>query len=215
MQEYLVDNGSEPISMTDLEQRPIHPTEPTQRIESRPMTEMRQEWLQILDRIPGAGLKGDGFPHNALGVLMHNPDVFGPFLDYWITCKLKMHISVREQELVILRMGCLFRSNYVFKHHVPLAREFGVSEAELQAVRDGYYDGFPPREAAMLTLTDEFMDTRMLSQATWTKYNTTLSATEVVDLIGLVSQYVLFGLLNNVAQVQVEAPIASVTGIAG
>jgi len=116
------------------------------------------------------------------------------FLDYWVNCKLKMHISVREQELVILRMGCLFRSNYVFKHHVPLAREFGVSEAELQAVRDSCYDGFPPCEAAMLTLTDEFMYTRTLSPATWTKYNTTLSATEVVDLIGLVSQYVFWDL---------------------
>ena len=117
--------------------------------------------------------------------------------------------------MVILRMGCLFRSDYVFKHHVPLAREFGVSEAELQAVRDGCYDGFPLREVAMLTFTDEFMGTRTLSMATWTKYSTTLSATEVVDLIGLVSQYVLFGLVNNVAQVQVEAPIAQMPGIAG
>jgi 4-carboxymuconolactone decarboxylase len=203
------------MPITDLRQRPIQPTESTQRIESRPMSEMRKEWLQILDRIPGSGLKGDGFPHNVLGVLMCNPDVFGPFLDYWVTSKLKMHISMREQELVILRMGCLFRSNYVFKHHAPLAREFGVSEAELQAVRDGRYDDFPSREAAMLTLTDEFMDTRTLSAATWKKYNTILSTTEVVDLIGLVSQYVLFGLVNNVAQVQVEAPIAPVPGIAG
>jgi alkylhydroperoxidase family enzyme len=201
--------------MTDLHQRPLQPTESTQRIASRPMTEMKKEWLQILRRIPGTGLKGDGFPHNVLGVLMHNPDVFGPFLDYWVTCKLKMHISVREQELVILRMGCLFRSDYVFKHHVPLAREFGISEAEIQAVRDGRYDEFEPHEAAMLTLTDEFMDTRTLSAATWKKYNTTLNATEVVDLIGLVSQYVLFALANNVAQVQVEAPVAPMPGIEG
>jgi hypothetical protein len=37
----------------------------------------------------------------------------------------------------------------------------------------------------------------------------------VVDLIGLVSQYVLFGLVNNVAQVQVEAPMVPVPGIEG
>jgi hypothetical protein len=67
----------------------------------------------------------------------------------------------------------------------------------------------------MLTLTDEFMVTRTLSAATWAKYDTTLSATEVVDLIGLVSQYVLFGLVNNVAQVQVEAPMVPVPGIEG
>lgn len=203
------------MPITDFRQRPIQPTESTQRIESRPMSEMRKEWLQVLDRIPGSGLKGDGFPRNALGVLMCNPDVFGPFLEYWVTSKLKMHISVREQELIILRMGCLFRSDYVFKHHVPLAREFGVSEAELQAVRDARYEGLVPREAAMLTLTDEFMDTRTLSAVTWAKYNTVLSATEVIDLIGLVSQYVLFALTNNVAQVQVEAQVVPMPGIDG
>jgi len=201
--------------MTELDQQPIQPTEPTQRIASRPMTELRQEWLQILGRIPGTGLKGDGFPRNVLGVLMHNPDIFGPFLDYWVTCKLKMHFSAREQELVILRMGCLFRSDYVFKHHVPLALEFGVSEVEVQAVREGRYDDFAPREAAMLTLTDEFMTTMTLSAATWAKYNTTLSAAEMVDLIGLVSQYVLFGLVNNVAQVQIEGPMVQAPGIEG
>ena len=57
----------------------------------------------------------------------------------------------------------------------------------------------------MLTLTDEFMGIRTLSPVTWKKYITTLGATEVVDLIGLV---------NIVAQVQVEAPIAPVAGIA-
>jgi len=34
--------------------------------------------LATLERIPGDGLKGDGFPHNVLGQLLHSPSGWGP-----------------------------------------------------------------------------------------------------------------------------------------
>jgi 4-carboxymuconolactone decarboxylase len=196
-----------------MAEAPVQPTEPQQRIVSLPAEDMRPEWLATLDRIPGAGLKGDGFPRNVLGVLMHNPDTFGPFLEYWVTCKEKMSLTVREQELVILRMACLFRSDYVWKHHVPVATEFGVDADELRAVRDADLGAFGPREAALLVLTDEMVEDRMVSTASWRDSTAVLSDTDVVDLIGLVSQYVLFALANNVAQVRVEAALDDVAGL--
>lgn len=192
---------------------PIHPTEPAPRLAPQPVEDLRPEWLDILARIPGAGLKGAGFPRNVLGVLMYNPETFGPFLDYWVTCKLKMGISVREQELVILRMGVLYRSSYVWKHHLPLAREFGVDDAELQALRGGSYAGFPAREQALLALTDELVDQRTVRAEVWAQHKPALPDGALVDLVGLVAQYVLFALLNNAAQVQVEAALAAVPGI--
>ncbi len=51
-----------------------------------------------------------------------------PFLEYWVTSKSEMGFSVREQELIILRMGVLYQYDYVWMHHVPVDREFGVSE---------------------------------------------------------------------------------------
>ena len=100
------------------------------KVNPKDVDSMRPEWLEILQRIPGDGLKGKYAPRNVLGMLMYNPDTLGPFLDYWVTSKQKMGLTVREQELVILRMALHYDCNYVWKHHVPVALEFGINQTE-------------------------------------------------------------------------------------
>lgn len=202
------------MSLKLYEGSPVHPTESSPRIAPQPVEEMRPDWLNILSRIPGAGLKGEGFPRNVLGILMVNPETFGPFLEYWVTCKLKMGLSVREQELVILRMGCLYRSDYVWRHHVPVGREFGVTDNELVGLRTGTYACFTGREQAILHLTDELVNNRTVTRVAWDAHQPVLKDSDLVDLIHLVSQYVLFSLMNNAMQVQVEPALASIAGIA-
>lgn len=193
--------------------RTLQPTEAEPRIAPRSVDEMRSDWLDTLSRIPGTGLKGSGFPRNALGTLMVNEKTFGPFLEYWVTCKEHMSLSVREQELIILRMGVLYASNYVWMHHVPVAREFGVRDDELHAVRTARYDALPARERALLALTDELVEARTISREAWHANRPFLGDIEVVDLVHLVAQYVLFALMNNAVQVSVEEGVAGVPTI--
>lgn len=175
------------------------------RIDPQNVDDMRQEWLDTLQRIPGDGLKGRYAPRHVLGMLMHNPDTLGAFLEHWVSSKLDMGFTVREQELVILRMALHYDCNYVWKHHVPVAQEFGVSQSELDAVREiPLGKGFGSRETALLALTDEMVLHRNVSDASWSRYRGELSDSEVIDLISLVSQYVLFSLANNVLRVDVE-----------
>jgi 4-carboxymuconolactone decarboxylase len=190
------------------------PDEPKPRIEPLSTEGLSAEALAVLARIPGQGLKGEGFPRNVLGVLMHSPDVLAPFLEYWVTSKTALSLSVREQELVILRMAVLYRSDYVWKHHVKVGREFGVTDEELQALREGACAAFQaPREAALLELTGAFVDQRCLPPALWQRSRAVLGAREHVDLISLVSQYVLFALANVCTQVQLEPAVAALPGI--
>ena len=190
------------------------PDEPTSRVAPLSTDDLRPEWLSILDRLPGAGLKGEGFPRNLLGILMLNQDTLGPFLDYWVTSKSAMGLTMREQELVILRMGVLYRSEYVWKHHVKVGREFGINDAELAEIRQGSYDVFTePRERALLELTDAFVNERSISPALWSRTKSVLQPRDYVDLISLVSQYVLFALTNVGLQVQLEPAVAELPGI--
>lgn len=175
------------------------------RFEPKDIDTMPQEWLDILKRIPGDGLKGRYAPVNVLGSLMYNPNTLGQFLDHWVTSKLKMGFTVREQELVILRMAVLYKCDYVWRHHIPVGREFGITDAELEALRGTEAaQSFPPREAAILALTDEMMQQRNVSDASWARHKPHLSDGEIIDLISLISQYVLFALTNNVVRVRVE-----------
>lgn len=179
-----------------------------------PVEAMRPDWVATLERIPGAGLKGINFPKNVLGTLMYNPETFGPFLDYWVTSKLAMSFSIREQELIILRMGFLYRCDYVWKHHVPVAREFGVTEAEIDAVKQPLAASpFADRELALLELTDELVEQRTMRQEIWDRWKNVLKKSEFVDLVTIVSQYVLFALTNNTMQVELEAPLHDIPGL--
>ena len=184
------------------------------RIQPQSVDAMQADWLATLARIPGEGLKGKYAPVHVLGTLMHNPRTMGPFLEYWVSSKLEMAYTVREQELVILRMGYLYNCPYVWKHHVPVAREFGVTEAELAAVKNKEIPHpFSDRENALLRLTDELVEQRTIRREAWQTWATLLQPGEIVDLISLVSQYVLFALVNNAVQVRLETALDDIPGL--
>ncbi len=192
----------------------LHPNEASPRLTPLASSELNAAMLSTLERIPGDGLKGPGFPHHVLGELLHSPVLLEPFLEWWVSAKSAMALSVREQELVILRMGCLYASDYVWKHHVPVGREFGIDTTELAAIRSGIYDGFTAQEQALLVLTDEMVERRTVLAATWALHGPRLEPPVVVDLIALIAQYVLFALTNNVLQVQLEPALAGEPGLA-
>ena len=190
------------------------PNEPDSRIAPLSTDDLRPEWVEILGRLPGKGLKGEGFPRNVLGILMQNQETLGPFLDYWVTSKSKMGLTVREQELVILRMAVLYRSEYVWKHHLKVGREFGINDTELDAIRQGAYTAFAAdRERALLELTDAFVNDRSLPPGLWNRTRAVLGSRDFVDLISLVAQYVLWALTNVCMQVQLEPGVADLPGI--
>jgi 4-carboxymuconolactone decarboxylase len=184
------------------------------RLTPKRVEDMKPEWLEILKRIPGDGLKGKYAPVNVLGSLMYNPDTLGQFLDYWVTSKLKMGFSVREQELVILRMAFHYSCNYVWKHHVPVGVEFGITQEELGALKMADMPRlFNEREMVILDLTDEMMNTRNVSAQSWQRAKQSLKDSELIDLISLISQYVLFALTNNVVRVEIESSLDAIDGL--
>lgn len=191
----------------------LHPCEPTPRISPRPIEELSDAARATLERIPGASLKGEGFPCQVLGQLLHSPELLDGFLAWWVAGKTGMALNGREQELVILRMGLLYESDYVWRHHVKVGREFGITTAELEWLQGGAFELFPAREHAFLVLTDALVNQRTIPQDVWAVHGSRLSPRDLLDLIALVSQYVLFALTNNALQVPLEPALEAVPGL--
>lgn len=184
------------------------------RLQPLPVSEMSSDWVKTLERLPGNALKGQFSPVNVFGTLMRSPATMGSFLDYWVTSKLKMALTGREQELVILRMGYLYNCEYVWKHHVPAAREYGASEEEIRGLKTGQVPAFfSEKEMALLMLTDEMVKHRTIREEALLKWRNGLTDSDLVELISLVSQYTFFSLLNNGLNVQVEEPLKDIPGL--
>ena len=75
------------------------------------------------------------------------------------------------------------------------------------------FDPFSDREQALLVLTDAMMNERTIPPALWALHGCHLSPRDLLDLIALVSQYVLFALTNNALQVPLEPALVAVPGL--
>ena len=127
-------------------------------------------------------------PHHGISELQHSSVLLELFLEWWVSAKTAMALSLLEQELVILRM--------------------------VGRLRSGVYGAFPPQERALLVLTDEMVERRTVLPTTWAVHGRLLEPRVVVDLIALISQYVLFALTNDVLQVPLEPALAGEPGLA-
>ena len=164
---------------------------------------------KILDLIPGNGLKGEFAPVNVLGTLLHGKNQLGDFLTYWVNAKNNMSLSCREQEIIILRMGYHYQSNYVWKHHIPVAKEFDITDNEIISLDSSNIEceTFSAKESALLAFCDQMIIRRNVSNELLGKYQKVLTSENILDLIHLVSQYVVFALTNNIFRVEVEASL--------
>ena len=99
-------------------------------------------------------------------------------------------LSRKETELVILRVSHLRGSAYERNHHEHLGARIGLTPEEITRTKEGPREaGWPERTAAMLQVADELVDTKDVSDATWTEISRHLNERELIGLVMLVTQY--------------------------
>lgn len=186
-----------------------------QRIAPKDLNNLTSSASDVLKNIPGDGLKGIYSPVNILGTLLYGEKLLGDFLTYWVNSKNNMSLSVKEQELIILRMGFHYKCDYVWKHHIPVAIEFGItSEQQLELkIKDFNQHKFDQVEATLIRICDEMIETKNVADKSWREAMNILSANQVIDLIHLVGQYVIFALTNNVFKVEVESSLKDFSSV--
>ncbi len=178
------------------------------RITPLPSAEMRKDWLDTLDKLPGNGLKGKHAPVNVLGTLMKHTDLIGHYLEYWVSAKNVAELNARAQELIILRIAIHYDCDYVWGHHIPPALESGLSRGEIELIPfDINAADWSSYDQVLLKATDELILNRAIKDGTWGELSTYLSEHECLDFIHLVTQYVFFSSVNNTFQVELESGI--------
>lgn len=101
-------------------------------------------------------------------------------------------LDPRLRELAILQVGWLARSPYEWSHHVKLGHDFGVSDADIQALIDDT-DGKPttldPLSKLVLRAAREMTAEGAMQDATFTILQSQLGNEQVVDLTLTIAFY--------------------------
>jgi 4-carboxymuconolactone decarboxylase len=151
---------------------------------------------------------GDGPLLNIFRTLAHHPKLLKRWLVFGNHVLAKSSLPVRERELVILRVGWRCRAEYEFGQHTLIARQSGLSDAEIERVTLGPdAPGWSELDRLLLRATDELLDDAFVSDASWQALSAHYSTEQLIDLVFLVGQYNLVSMALNSLGVQLDAGV--------
>jgi len=142
---------------------------------------------------------------NAIGTYLHYPAIaqmFVPHVRYLIT---ESTLPPRHRHLLALRTAWLTRSNYLWAHLAPAARQAGLSDAELRRVAQGPDTaGWDPFEATVIRAADELHIDSFISDATWQTLATRYDVKQLIDTIDTGGALTMHAGIINSLGVQIE-----------
>ncbi len=152
-----------------------------------------------LSELFAKGLNGpDGDPLNIFGVLGNHPDMLKRWLVFATHVLSKNTLSPRDRELLILRTGWNCRSRYEWGQHVVIARECGITDDEIEAVKLGpSASSWSSHDRTILMAADELHEHQTLSDHVWNGLAAAYSTEQVLDVIATVGNYHLVAMFLN------------------
>ncbi len=136
---------------------------------------------------------------NVMRTMVRHPKLLKRWLPFTNHILFKSELSERDREILILRTAWVTKSEYEWGQHVVIARDRGLSDAEIERVSKGAEaEGWAENERALIRATDELDGASFISDATWQALNAHYSEQQVMDAIMTVGNYrMLAGLINS------------------
>lgn len=136
------------------------------------------------------------WPHvpNLYRMLGHSPEMFKAWLNVAWPLRMDAKTPRRTRELMILHGARISETAYEWAHHVPLALQAGVTQAEIDAIFDGEFaDSISEAERVALQLADEITRGPAASEACIAAVCEHYSESETIELTLTASFYVCVG----------------------
>ena len=163
------------------------------------------EWTDAHRETLGSRAR-EGQTFNVFKTCVRNADLcraWMPFVSYILSDKNTL--SPRDQELLILRTSWLCRADYDWAHHVPRAKQAGLTDVEIQRIPKGPdARGWSRSDALLLRAADELHADQFIKDATWKGLADHYNERQLMDTVFTVGQYTMVSMFLNSAGVQLE-----------
>lgn len=156
---------------------------------------LSQEQRVVYDAIH-AGPRGT--VRGPLAVWLQSPGLAQRAQELGAFCRYGTSLPPRLSELAILVTGAHWRAGYEWHVHEPIARQNGVSEDVVEAIRTGQAPVFVQEDERVVhRFATELLTAHEVSDDTWARAQSLLGMRAVVDLVGLLGYYGLISMTIN------------------
>lgn len=163
--------------------------------------QLSEEQKIIYDTIANGPRKGVRGP---LAVWLNRPGLARTAQALGQYCRYETSLEPRLSELAILMLGRYWSAGYEWAAHKPIALEAGLSEAIVNAIRDGQAPFFDHQdEAAVYAFLTDLLHDHKVSEPVFEFAKSVLGKDGVVDLTGIAGYYTLISMTINVFEVPV------------
>lgn len=146
---------------------------------------------------------------NLTRTLLHHPAllrVFTGFGMYFLEAPL---LSVRDRELLVLRLAWLCRCEYVWGQHVALCRREGLSDLDFTDIIAGADAvGWSPRDRALVRTVDELDRDATLSEEAGRALAELYDPPRILEAIFTVGQYALICRIANSCAIPLDSGLS-------
>jgi len=165
-------------------------------IEEAHMNDAQRKLMEALR----AGPRGKSItPRGPFAVWLHAPEFGNLAQALGAHCRYKTALSPRLSEFAILCTARLWRAQYEWFAHAPMAEKAGVTSKTIQDLRVGRAPKSAPKdERAIYDFVQELYKTKRVSDRTYKRVQAELGDPATVELVGILGYYVLISMTLNV-----------------
>ncbi|MEE6136435.1 carboxymuconolactone decarboxylase family protein [Mycobacterium sp. 050128] len=139
---------------------------------------------------------------NILSTLVRHPELARAYLPFNTYLLNGSTLSARVREIALLRAVHRRNCDYLWSHHLPIARRAGLRPDETDAIRDGQLAD--DVDQSVLTAVDDLVDTGTISTPTWDQLGRHFTDPERMDLVFTIGGYCLLAMAVNAFGIEDE-----------
>jgi len=132
---------------------------------------------------------------NVLSTLVRHPDLTEAYLPFNAYLLRGSTLSPRTREVALLRVVYRRDCDYLWAHHLPIARRAGLNDHEIDDIRDGKLAD--QSDQAVLGAVDDLVDRGTLSTPIWAELGRHFTDNQRMDLVFTIGGYYLLALAVN------------------
>jgi 4-carboxymuconolactone decarboxylase len=180
-------------------------TDDQPRMPPLPRSEWTDEARAVFGFWEGNEARDNGSRSNTMMTLANHPKLALASLDFGRHLLVHSTLTVRQRELVILRVAWRYSSHYQWAHHVVAAKRIGMTDAEFDALQSEQISSlWRQDEQALISAVDQLCATGRINDMTWAILSQSMDCHQLMDFLYSVGFFTMNAWALGAMRVQLE-----------